>query len=321
MSLQAPAPNDPQMESFLDHLRAERALSPNTVSAYRSDLQQLAEIVGHAEGPGHGVPWEAVDRDAMVRYSLALQERTYSPTSAARKTSAVRSFFRFLAEEGVIDKSPAESLQTRRPQRSLPNVLSEEEVVALLRAPEATPGPEGLRDRAMLEVTYAAGLRASEVVGPQGLDTASINSEGGGEAGFVRCMGKGAKERMVPLYPGIIARLRRYLEEARPQLLARVGRRAYRGSTALFLNSRGRPMTRQGLWLILKRYARQADLRMRLTPHTLRHTFATHLLQGGASLRHVQEMLGHANITTTLIYTHLTDAQVQEAYQRAHPRA
>jgi integrase/recombinase XerD len=312
-----PSSGDPQIEVFLNHLRAERALSPNTVSAYRSDLEQMVEMVRQPAQLGQDVRWEAVDRDTMVRYTLALLEGAYSSTTTARKIASARSLFRFLAEEGIIGSNPTEHLQARRAPRSLPNVLSEQQVVDLLRATDAMPGPDGLRDRAMLELTYAAGLRVSEVVGPQGLDTASINPE----IGRVRCMGKGSKERMVPLYPGIVKRLQRYVDEARPQLRARARNRLARSSAALFLNSRGLPMTRQGFWLILKRYAQRAGIGAWLSPHTLRHSFATHLLQGGASLRHVQEMLGHANITTTLVYTHLTDAQVQEAYGRAHPRA
>ena len=308
---------DSQVQSFVNHLRAERGLSANTVMAYQSDLAQLAGLL-RGDGP-HSKPvdWSSVSRDAMEQYSLWLQERGFLPSSRARKVAAARSFFRFLAEEGAIAKSPADSIQARRLRRSLPDVLSEEEVVSLLRAAEATPGPGGQRDRAMLEVTYAAGLRVSEVVGPQGLDSSSLNPE----AGWVRCMGKGSKERVVPLYPGIVQRLLRYQAEARPQLLAKSGDGATARPRALFLNSRGRPITRQGFWLVLRRYAQEADIHTHLSPHTLRHTFATHLLQGGASLRHVQEMLGHANIGTTLIYTHLTDAQVQEAYERAHPRA
>ena len=308
---------DLQVQSFLNHLRAERGLSPNTVSAYQSDLAQLAGMLragGAKDGPLH---WATIDRDALERYSIWLQEQEFLPTSRARKIAAARSFFRFLAEEGAIAKSPADAIQARRPQRLLPGVLSEDQVVALLQATGLLPGPEALRDRAMLEVTYAAGLRVSEVVGPQGLDTASLNRD----AGWVRCMGKGAKERIVPLYSGVLDLLLRYQTEARPELAARARERAAARTPALFLNSRGRTMTRQGFWLILKRHARAAGIASRLTPHTLRHTFATHLLQGGASLRHVQEMLGHANIGTTLIYTHLTGAQVQEAYGKAHPRA
>ena len=308
---------DIQVQSFLSHLRVERGLSPNTVMAYRSDLAQLAEVLGEGGAQPQPLDWPAVDREAMERYSLWLQEQSFLPNSRARKIAAARSFFRFLAEEGAIAKSPADSIQTRRQSRSLPGVLSEEQVVALLRATGVPSGPEGLRDRAMLEVTYAAGLRVSEVVGPQGLDTASLNPE----AGWVRCMGKGSKERVVPLYSGIVELLLSYQAEARPKLAAKAKDRAAVRTTALFLNSRGRTMTRQGFWLVLKRHAQAAGIQSRLTPHTLRHTFATHLLQGGASLRHVQEMLGHANIGTTLIYTHLTDAQVQEAYTRAHPRA
>ena len=309
--------SDHQVEVFLNHLRAERGLSPHTVTAYRSDLEQMIAVLREITQVARPVQWERLNRDTLERYSLALQKRGYSSMTLARKTAAARSFFRFLAEEGVIPRSPAESLQARRPQRTLPDILSVDQVVALLHATDATPGPEGMRDRAMLELTYAAGLRVSEVVGPQGLDPASVNTE----TGWVRCIGKGSKERLVPLYPGVVECVRRYVTEARPQLRARVRDGLARSTTALFLNSRGRPLTRQGFWLVLRRHARRAGIRTRLTPHVLRHTFATHLLQGGVSLRHVQEMLGHANITTTQIYTHLTDAQVRQVYEKAHPRA
>jgi integrase/recombinase XerD len=316
MTAQANAHQDIQIDSFLSHLRAERGLSSNTIAAYRTDLDQLVELL--ASGPrSEAVAWDALDHADMEGFSLALQKRGYSPASMARKIAAARSFLRFLAEEGSIARNPAETIRTRRPGRALPNVLTEAQIVALLQATDATPGPEGLRDRAMLELTYAAGLRVSEVVGPHGVDTASINTE----AGWVRCWGKGSKERIVPIYPALVTRLQRYAQEARPQLLLRGRNRIARSPQALFLNKRGRPFTRQGYWLLLKRYSLLAGIQNRLTPHTLRHTFATHLLQGGASLRHVQEMLGHATIATTQIYTHLTDAQVQEAYQKAHPRA
>ena len=299
-------------------------MSPHTISAYRNDLGQLVELIQPETNGDGDLAWDAVDQKSMEEYSLALQARGYGEATLARKMAAVRSLLRFLAEEAVIPRSPGDSLQARRPGRALPTVLTEEEVVALLQATNATPSPDGLRDRAMLEITYAAGLRVSEVVSELGLEVASLNLE----SGWVRCMGKGSKERIVPLYPGIIERLRRYLTESRPKLLAPshsglagARDRRLRQTTALFLNRRGRPLTRQGYWLILRRYAQQASIATRLTPHTLRHTFATHLLQGGASLRHVQELLGHANIATTQLYTHLSDEQVRRAYESAHPRA
>ncbi len=308
---------DQHLEAFLSHLRAERGMSPHTISAYRNDLGQLVELLQPRANRGGDLDWDAVDQKSMERYSLALQSRGYAEATVARKMAAVRSLLRFLAEEAVIPRSPGDSLQARRPGRALPAVLTEEEIVALLQATDATPPPDGLRDRAMLEITYAAGLRVSEVVSELGLEVLSLNLE----SGWVRCMGKGSKERMVPLYPGIVERLRRYLTEARPKLLASTRDRRLRQTTALFLSRRGRPLTRQGYGLILRRYALQAGIDTRLTPHTLRHTFATHLLQGGASLRHVQELLGHANIATTQLYTHLSDEQVRRAYESAHPRA
>jgi integrase/recombinase XerD len=189
-------------------------------------------------------------------------------------------------------------------------------VVAFLQTTNATPAPAGLRDRAMLELAYAAGLRVSEVVGDFGITEADLDLE----RGWIRCMGKGAKERQVPIYPGMVEVLQRYIKDARPALRARAGSHRTVSSTALFLNNRGLPLTRQGFWLILKRYAARAGI-AKVSPHTLRHTFATHLLKGGASLRHVQVMLGHASIATTQIYTHLSDDYVRQVFDDAHPRA
>ena len=304
---------DDQVAAFLSHLRSERALAANTVSAYRSDLAQLCGVV---RGDSPGVRWERVSERSLQDFAIDLADRRYSLATVARKIAAVRSFFQFMAEEGVVGRNPAERLQARRPGRPLPNVLSEQEMVRLLEASSAHPGPEGLRDRAMLELTYAAGLRVSEVVGPTGVELAGLSLDDG----WVRVLGKGSKERVVPLYPGITGRVRSYLREARPAL-ARRNRRDRREPRALFLNARGSPLTRQGYWLVLRRCAAEADLHGRVTPHTLRHSFATHLLHGGASLRHVQELLGHASIATTQIYTHLTDDQVRTAFESAHPRA
>jgi integrase/recombinase XerD len=234
----------------------------------------------------------------------------------ARKIAAVRSFFQFLAEEGEITTSPAAKLKARHQGRSLPDVLDEEAVVALLKAASEGPGVEGVRDRAMLELTYAAGLRVSEVVGPTGIDLSSLNLDDG----WVRVLGKGSKERVVPLYPGIAERLRYFIHEARPVLMARGdSRRA--APRAVFLNAQGRPLTRQGYWLVLKWAVAASGITTKVSPHTLRHSFATHLLRGGASLRHVQELLGHASIATTQIYTHLTDDHVRRVFDHAHPRA
>ena len=304
---------DQQIEAFLSHLRAERGFSVNTVAAYRSDLAQLQQALS---GGRRDVRWERVSERDMEDMRLSLGEQGYSSTSLARKIAAVRSFFRFLLEEGVVDANPAERMQTRRPSRTLPDVLTERAVVRLLQAASERPGPEGVRDRVMLELTYAAGLRVSEVVGPQGLELSALSLDGS----WVRVYGKGGKERLAPVYPDIVRQITAYVREVRPQLLAHSKRRGSAPS-ALFLNANGHPMTRQGYWFVLKKAAARAGVTQKLTPHTLRHSFATHLLRGGAPLRHVQELLGHASIATTQVYTHLTDSQVREAFEHAHPRA
>ena len=303
---------DEHVAAFLGHLRSERALSANTVTAYRTDLGQLTAIV---RGRGRNVRWDRVGRRRIEEYAGELRRLNYNRSTVARKIAAVRSYFQFLSEEEVISSNPAQELRSPRPGRPLPDVLSEEQVVALLEAASARPGPEGARDRAMLELTYAAGLRVSEVVGPTGLELAGLSLDDQ----WVRVTGKGSKERLVPLYPGIVNRLRRYVREVRPLLASRGSERAAR-SGAMFLNARGQPLTRQGYWLTLKRCAAASGIGLRISPHTLRHSFATHLLRGGAHLRHVQELLGHANISTTQVYTHLTDDQVRRVFESAHPR-
>jgi len=304
---------DPQLTAFLSHLRSERGLSLHTVSAYRSDLAQLA--VKLSKRPAE-LNWARVTTRRLEDYTFALIDGGYGQATVARKIAAVRSFFQFLAEEDIIQRSPADRLRVRRPGRSLPDVLSEQDVVAILRVSGDAPGPEGVRDRTMVELTYAAGLRVSEVVGETGVELAGLNLDDG----WVRVFGKGAKERVVPLYPGIVERLRFYIREARPLLAAKADQRRA-GPRALFLNARGKPLTRQGYWVVLRKAAAASGVAGHVTPHTLRHSFATHLLRGGASLRHVQELLGHATIATTQIYTHLTSDQVRKVFESAHPRA
>jgi integrase/recombinase XerD len=307
---------DNQLEVFLSHLRSERGLAANTVNAYRADLVQLRDILIKGFNTAQDLKWDCVTERQLQDYTTSLVDIGYTSTSVARKVAAVRSFFQFLAEEGDITTSPAIKLRARRQGRSLPDVLDEESVVALLKAASEAPGAEGIRDRAMLELTYAAGLRVSEVVGPTGLELSSIHLDDG----WVRVLGKGSKERIVPLYPGIAERLRYFIHQARPVLMARGdSRRA--AARAVFLNAQGQPLTRQGYWLILKRALAASSITTHVSPHTLRHSFATHLLRGGASLRHVQELLGHASIATTQIYTHLTDDQVRRVFDHAHPRA
>jgi integrase/recombinase XerD len=309
-------PLDNQVAGFLSHLRSERGLATNTVNAYRADLVQLTAILTKGSRTATDPRWGRVTERRLQDYTVGLVDSGYTSASVARKIAAVRSFFQFLAEEGEITTSPAAKLKARHQGRSLPDVLDEEAVVALLKAASEGPGVEGVRDRAMLELTYAAGLRVSEVVGPTGIDLSSLNLDDG----WVRVLGKGSKERVVPLYPGIAERLRYFIHEARPVLMARGdSRRA--APRAVFLNAQGRPLTRQGYWLVLKWAVAASGITTKVSPHTLRHSFATHLLRGGASLRHVQELLGHASIATTQIYTHLTDDHVRRVFDHAHPRA
>jgi integrase/recombinase XerD len=306
---------DPQIQIFINHLRAERGLSANTIDAYSNDLSQLSSML-LASTKAKEISWSKVNEPTLETIIIELKNAYYSDTSIARKLASLKSFFRFLHEENIVHSNPAEKLKVRRPTRTLPNSLSEQDVVRILNASSKRSGLEGYRDRAMFEVTYAAGLRVSEVVGPQGLQQSSLNLDDG----WIRVTGKGSKERLAPVYPGIIELLRFYLNDIRPNLLAR-SKKSRRLTSALFVNSQGSSMTRQGYWLILKKTAAREGLEGKLSPHTFRHSFATHLLNGGASLRHVQNLLGHANISTTQIYTHLTDSQVREAFNKAHPRA
>ncbi len=295
------------IDQFLRFLSVEKGFSPNTLSAYRNDLSQFAVFVEEKNGPTAATP-AAVDREVILSYLLHLKERSYSPATVARKVSAVKSFFKFLEAEGRVGKDPTDGLASPKVGRSLPNALTEDEVVALLSQPARSSTPEAQRDQAMLELLYASGMRVSELVS---LNTGDINLE----AGFVRCRGKGDKERVIPIHPQAVDIVRAYLEEGRRRILRQAGEKA------IFLNRRGERLTRQGFWLILKGYAKAAQIESSVSPHTLRHSIATHLLRRGLDLRSVQELLGHANIATTQIYTHLTSDWVRRVYDRAHPRA
>ena len=294
-----------QAEGFLDYMTAERGVSPLTVAAYRSDLAQFAEFLDQRHG---GQPeLRSVDGEAVSEYVLHLKERGYSDSSRARKVASVKSFFGFLLDEGVVDKDPTENVGSPRLGRSLPEVLTEEQVETLLDAARGH-APEERRDRAMMELLYATGMRVTELVS---LDLDDIDVT----AGYVRCFGKGSKERLVPLHAAAVGVVKDYLERWREVLATP------RSGKAAFLNARGARLTRQGFWTILKRLAARAGIEGKITPHTLRHSFATHLLRGGAPLRHVQELLGHADIATTQVYTHLTSDYVRAEYEKAHPRA
>ncbi|MCK5654443.1 MAG: tyrosine recombinase XerD, partial [Dehalococcoidia bacterium] len=257
---------------------------------------------------GDNPEWSTVDRNLLISYILDLKERNYASATVARKVAAVKSFFGFMVADGILSSDPTENLSSPKVGKSLPKPLSAGEVEALLAEPAKNSTPEAKRDVAMIELLYAGGMRVSELVS---LNTGDVNLE----AGFVRCLGKGSKERIIPIHQQAVKAVDEYMVAARPRLLRD------EEEEALFLNRRGERLTRQGFWLILKAHAKAAGIKREVTPHTLRHSFATHILSGGADLRAVQELLGHANISSTQIYTHLTSEHVRQAYEKAHPRA
>ncbi|MCL0044163.1 site-specific tyrosine recombinase XerD [Dehalococcoidia bacterium] len=293
-------------QTFINHLIVEKGASPNTVAAYCNDLSQLVEYASFA----HCLKWSDVDKQLLSSFVMSLYERGYSTTTMARKIASIKSFFNFLTEEGNVIHDPMESIVAPRVGRNVPQILSVEEVKLLLAQPLKTHSPENERDSAMLELLYASGLRASELVNLN-LRDVNVAEE------YVRCLGKGFKERVVPIHRRAVNAIHWYIENVRPKLLDPLNGK----EAALFLNRLGMRLTRQGLWLILKGYAHSSGIAASITPHTLRHSFATHLLTGGASLRNVQELLGHASISTTQVYTHLTSDHVRDEYDNAHPRS
>ena len=297
------------IERFLAYLKAEKGLSENTYFAYQNDLSQMAKFFEEeAKTKGNMPAWENVDRSAIMRFLLSLQEKRYATTTRARKLAAGRSFFKFLTSENIIKEDPTQNLESLSIGRSLPKPISISQVRALLEQPAKHNTPEAKRDQAMLQLLYASGMRVSELMA---LDVDDVNTKDGD----VRAFGKGHKERIIPIHQAASAAIEDYVKEARPRFLKR------KEEKALFVNRRGDRLTRQGFWQILKQYAKAAGIEVPVTPHTLRHSFATHMLSGGADLRAVQELLGHANISTTQIYTHLTSEHVRRTYQKAHPRA
>ena len=298
-----------EINSFLNYLTVEKGFSENTTAAYQNDLCQLAEFVGgEASKQGLAPSWANFNRQGMLSYLLNLKERKYAATTIARKVAASRSFFDFLVAEGIIKSDPTENMSSPSVGKALPKPISISQVRSLLEQPAKLSTPEAQRDRAMLELLYASGMRISELVS---LNLGDVDTEGG----YVRCFGKGHKERIIPVYEQAAALVRQYIEETRPKLVHN------KIEQALFLNPRGDRLTRQGFWQKLKEYARTANLDTEISPHTLRHSFATHMLSGGADLRSVQELLGHANISTTQVYTHLTTEHVRSTYEKSHPRA
>ncbi len=287
-------------DQFLYHLRVERGLAENSILSYSRDVARFLRFLEE-----RNLSPLTLSREDLMDYMAGL-DGALSHRSAARNLSALKMFFRFLVSEGKILQSPARLLDTPKLPLHLPNVLSRSEVEALLAQPR-TVDALGQRDKAMLEVLYATGLRVSELVG---LKISEVNLE----AGFVRTMGKGSKERMVPMGDQAVKALRIYRVDGRMSLLKK-------GATPfLFLNARGGALTRQGFWKIIKKYGLQAGIKKTITPHLLRHSFASHLLECGADLRAVQVMLGHADISTTQIYTHVTRERLKEVHKKHHPR-
>ncbi len=298
-----------EINSFLNYLTVEKGFSDNTLDAYRNDLQQLASFAGEEAAKQGLIPsWENFSRQVMLAYMLNLKERNYAATTIARKVAATRSFFSFLKSESIVKIDPTENMSSPSVGKSLPKPITISQVRQLLEQPAKSNTLEARRDKAMLELLYASGMRISELVG---LNLGDVNTA----EGYVRCFGKGNKERIVPIYEQAARLVKEYTEETRPKLAHK------KDGVALFLNPRGDRLTRQGFWQKLKEYAKSAGLDAKISPHTLRHSFATHMLSGGADLRAVQELLGHANISTTQVYTHLTSEHVRRTYERSHPRA
>lgn len=287
-------------DQFINYLRIELGLADNTVQAYSRDLIRFFQFLEKKKL----TPLE-VSKDQITEYTSIIGRRL-SSRSVARNISAVRSFFRFLVSEGRIKSNPTRLVETPRVSMRLPGVLSQADVEHLLSQPDVSR-PIGQRDMAMLEILYATGLRVSELVN---LKTQDLNLE----AGYVRTLGKGSKERVIPMGEKAVAAVKEYLSGARIRLTKGTN------SPYLFLTFRGRPMTRQGFWKIIKKYGRQALIKKKLTPHSIRHSFASHLLDAGADLRSVQVMLGHADISTTQIYTHVTRERLKDVHQKCHPR-
>jgi integrase/recombinase XerD len=293
------------ISSFLMHVRVEKGLSSNTVSAYKRDLSKFDTFTQKRK-----LSLEAVSRDDLVDFLAGLYRQKLESRTVARHLVTLRNFFRFAQIQELVPADPSVTLESPKIRRSLPGYLRLAEIEKLLEQPNEKTAL-GLRDRAMLEVLYSTGLRVSELIGLRitDLDT---------KVGCVRCIGKGDKERIVPVGRKALAMVEKYVREARPQLFGK-GKAA--SSPALFVNRRGAALSRVGVWKILSAYGRSAGLRVALTPHMLRHSFATHLLERGADLRSVQLMLGHADISTTQIYTHVVEERLKQVYKAHHPRA
>ncbi|OEF97231.1 site-specific tyrosine recombinase XerD [Vulcanibacillus modesticaldus] len=291
------------IDQFIHYLMVEKGLAQNTIESYRRDLisyRLFLKKIGN-------IPIQETNRSHIIAYLLELKNKGRATSTVSRNLAAIRAFYQYLLRDRYIIKDPSQNLESPKIDKRLPKVLSIEQVDNLLKMPD-TNTIAGLRDKAMLELLYATGIRVSELVS---LNIEDVNLN----MGFIKCIGKGSKERIVPLGELAISSIGRYLDYGRVKLVSN------RTDSALFLNQHGKRLTRQGFWKILKKYVKMASIDVDITPHTLRHSFATHLLENGADLRSVQEMLGHADISTTQIYTHLTKARLKEVYSKTHPRA
>ena len=292
------------IEQFLDYLSVERAASSNTIESYKTDLFQFAQFILKKTQS-----WEKVSTDDVYGFMQESHITAMKPASKSRKLATIRSFFSFLHKDGLIDADPSQNIKTYKIEGHHPNVLSFSKALKLISTPLAkSTTPSAFRDQAMLQITYASGLRVSELIN---LDVGDVDLT----SQKVRCIGKGNKERIIPFHNQAKISIQEYLKKFRSQY------KNQRSGNALFINNRGSRLTRQSFWLIIKKYSIINGISDKMTPHTLRHSFATHLLLGGAPIRHVQELLGHANIATTQIYTHLTKEFIREEYEQAHPRS
>ena len=300
-----------QVRSFLAYLESERGTSVNTSSAYRSDLIQLVEYIDNQHKSVKS--WPSVDKAIVTDYVSFLNQRDYMSATKRRKLACLKSFFSFLFDEAVIKLDPTEYFNVPRAGNTLPKSLSEDEIKILFEEIAKAKSPESIRDYTMVEILYATGMRVSELIS---ITLGDINLR----ENYIRCTGKGSKERLVNIHQSASGLLEYYISTIRPTLI-KPG--IYRSNSVqhVFLSLRGNKLTRQGFWSILKKYAKTAGLETNLTPHVLRHTFATHMLNGGAPLRYIQELLGHSSIATTQIYTHIAQTQLQDSYDKAHPRA
>jgi integrase/recombinase XerD len=309
------------VDAFLGFLASERGLAANTLAAYNNDLNQFSVFLSSRVAPQEASGLNGQDgaaasgelnRDAVMGFFLHLREKGYTPSTIARKTAAIKSFFHYLASKGAVAEDPTVSIDSPRINKSLPRAASLEEIDELLEAPVRATTPEAVRDKAMFELLYATGMRVTELVS---LNTGDVDVKQGVARCAGRTGGKGARQRVIPVHSTAVRAVEAYLDRARPLLLR------HSDEHALFLNHRGDRLTRQGFWLILKDWAREAGISAEITPHTLRHSFAMHMLRNGVDLRAVQQLLGHAHISTTQIYTYPSEDGLKRLYETAHPRA